>query len=166
MAARCWRWKRLYEGDLLSSTEYWRLAGAYEYLRRLEHLLQLDDDRQTHSLPSKPAELERIARRMTKREESAAEQLLADLNVHLENVQTIYERIVHAQRPLQYGPSLQLLAEPEGVGNEAQERALRRADRALTSFTEALQGNPEPLRLLEENPLLKEWLLQVFGLSP
>jgi glutamate-ammonia-ligase adenylyltransferase len=164
---------RLYEGDLLSSTEYWRLVGAYEYFRRLEHLLQLEDDRQTHSLPSKPAELERIARRMTKREESAANQLLADLNVHLENVQTIYERIVHAQRPLQYGPSLQQVSDSDGMGYEApdqaeelHERGFKRADRALTSFMEALRTNPDQLRLLEENPLLKDWMLQIFGLSP
>ena len=55
---------RLHDRDLLSSTEYSRLVEAYEYLRRLEHLLQLEDDRQTHTLPTNSMDLERLARRM------------------------------------------------------------------------------------------------------
>ena len=51
---------RLHDRDLLSSTEYSRLVDAYEYLRRLEHLLQLEDDRQTHTFPANAADLERI----------------------------------------------------------------------------------------------------------
>ena len=90
---------RLYDSDLLSSTEHSRLARAYEYFRRLEHLLQLEDDRQTHALPSNPQERERLAQRMGVED---AAPLLAELSQHMENVQTIYERIVYAQRPLQY----------------------------------------------------------------
>jgi glutamate-ammonia-ligase adenylyltransferase len=100
---------RLHEKDLLSSTEYSRLAHAYQFLRNLEHLLQYEDDRQTHALPTNPAELAVIARRMFQSstgdapDVSASAQLLKELNHHLENVQAIYERIVYAQRPLYYG---------------------------------------------------------------
>ncbi len=90
---------RLYDGDLLSSTEHSRLGRAYEYFRRLEHLLQLEDDRQTHALPLKAQERERLAQRMGVAD---AAQLLRELSQHMENVQTIYERIVYAQRPLRY----------------------------------------------------------------
>jgi glutamate-ammonia-ligase adenylyltransferase len=100
--------KRLHDRDLLSTTEYSRLADAYQYLRRMEHLLQLEDDRQTHTLPLNPVELERLARRMSAPEDrthsGTAAQMLKDLNQRLESVQVIYERIVHAQRPLQYSP--------------------------------------------------------------
>jgi len=102
---------RLLDKDLLSGTEYSRLADAYRFLRRLEHRLQFEDDRQTHSLPRDPDELERIARRMpasgaegNQKMTSKADLLIA-LNGHLENVQNIYERIVHAQRPLSYTAS-------------------------------------------------------------
>ena len=61
---------RLHDRDLLSTTEYSRLVDAYEYLRRLEHLLQLEDDRQTHTLPTNPADLERLARRMNTAQDS------------------------------------------------------------------------------------------------
>jgi glutamate-ammonia-ligase adenylyltransferase len=102
--------RRLHDRDLLSTTEYSRLVDAYDYLRRLEHLLQLEDDRQTHTLPSNPADLERLARRMNLPQDGprmltgAAGNLLKDLNQRLENVQAIYERIVYAQRPLRYSP--------------------------------------------------------------
>jgi glutamate-ammonia-ligase adenylyltransferase len=37
------------------------LENAYEFLRRIEHRLQMLDDEQTHSLPSKPDKFDRIA---------------------------------------------------------------------------------------------------------
>ena len=43
---------RLRDKGLLSDTEYARLAAAYQFLRYLEHRLQLDEDRQTHTLPA------------------------------------------------------------------------------------------------------------------
>lgn len=100
---------RLLDRDLLSGTEYSRLVSAYEFLRHVEHRLQFEDDRQTHTLPSDAFELDRLARRMPaaiRPNPDGARPgtlLLRDLNVHLENVQVIYDRIVHAQRPLSYG---------------------------------------------------------------
>ena len=55
---------RLLDKDLLSTTEYSRLVNAYQFLRHLEHRLQFEDDRQTHTLPSDTDELDRLARRM------------------------------------------------------------------------------------------------------
>lgn len=189
---------RLYDGDLLSSTEYWRLASAYEYFRHLEHLLQLEDDRQTHSLPSNSDELERIARRMLKGDysarsgDAAASHLLRDLNQHLENVQAIYERIVHAQRPLPYSPVRQpavsenvtrmeaneasVELSPEFLGRLKQHapnlaqllesRRVRRSDRVLSEFLETLIGRPDHLQLLDGHPVLADWMLQIFELTP
>ncbi len=102
---------RLLDKDLLSSSEYSRLVSAYQFLRYLEHRLQCEDDRQTHTLPSKFSELAIVARRMSglgnpPQHIDSPSGLLKTLNDHLECVQTIYERIVHAQRPLQFSPSL------------------------------------------------------------
>jgi glutamate-ammonia-ligase adenylyltransferase len=100
---------RLKDKDLLSPHEYLRLSSAYSFLRNLEHLLQLEDDKQIHALPPDPAELERVACSLFLRDKEGgavtfSAKLLTALNQHLENVQSIYERIVHAQRPLYYGP--------------------------------------------------------------
>ena len=40
------------------------LGAAYQFLRYLEHRLQMEEDRQTHTLPSDPAQLDLLARKM------------------------------------------------------------------------------------------------------
>jgi glutamate-ammonia-ligase adenylyltransferase len=45
---------RLRDKGLLSDGEYARLAAAYQFLRYLEHRLQMEEDRQTHTLPNDP----------------------------------------------------------------------------------------------------------------
>ena len=96
---------RLHDKALLSETEYWRLASAYQFLRHVEHRLQFEDDRQTHALPPDPDALDLLARRMPSgfiNGEPTRERLLQDLNAHLEQVVAIYERVIHAQKPVYY----------------------------------------------------------------
>ena len=96
---------RLQDKNLLSPTEYWRLASAYEFLRHLEHRLQMDEDRQTHALPRDPAEMDLVARRMPSgllAGEGTRERLLHELNAHLEHVVSVYERVIHAHKPIYY----------------------------------------------------------------
>src|ERR1019366_6612571 len=83
---------RLQDKGFLSGAEYGRLASAYQFLRHLEHRLQFEDDLQTHTLPSDPAELELLARRMPAGESSA--QLMRELRGHFADVAEIYERVV------------------------------------------------------------------------
>jgi glutamate-ammonia-ligase adenylyltransferase len=51
----------LSEADLVGENVADELTEAYEFLRRLEHRLQMVDDQQTQTLPSNTAEMERIA---------------------------------------------------------------------------------------------------------
>ncbi len=189
----------LFKKDLLSSTEYSRLVEAYEFLRNLEHRLQFEDDRQTHSLPGSQAELERVARRMPpgakpdSPRRASAVQLLQELNRHLENVQGIYDRIVHAQRPLSYthpptsnfrsdspprppeergsrGFSEDLLRALDDAAPKLAERfrarSIYRSDRSLASFIETLLKDPAHLRLLNGHPVLTDCVIQIFETSP
>ncbi len=55
---------RLSQKDLLSAAEFGRLIAAYRFLRNLEHRLQFAEDRQTHTLPTSPRELDLLARKM------------------------------------------------------------------------------------------------------
>jgi len=96
---------RLSDKDLLSAAEYARLVSAYRYLRNLEHRLQFAEDRQTHTMPSAPRDLDILARKMPVAQLGSApsgEKLLHELNAHLEAVQEIYERVIHSQRPSYY----------------------------------------------------------------
>jgi len=109
---------RLRDKELLSGTEYARLASAYQFLRYLEHRLQLEDDRQTHTLPAAPEALALVARRMPPAptgEALDADSLVRTLDEHLAAVREIYERVIHAQRPLYYTPGYEpaLDEEPE-----------------------------------------------------
>ncbi len=190
---------RLRDKDLLSRTEYSRLVDAYEFLRHLEHKLQFEDDRQTHALPANPVELERIARRLRlvdqpfQRGISGSAQLLQALNQHLENVQGIYEGIVHAQRPLYYAPASALSSVTDAPPKPPEERrkadvssellrsleqtaplfaerlrmrGIHRSESALASFLEKALRTPSCLALLEAHPLLGDWAVQIFELSP
>src|SRR3984885_13470549 len=96
---------RLSQKDLLSAAEFGRLIAAYRFLRNLEHRLQFAEDRQTHTLPTSPRELDLLARKMPTAQlgsSPSGEKLVQELNAHLEAVQEIYERVIHAQRPIYY----------------------------------------------------------------
>jgi glutamate-ammonia-ligase adenylyltransferase len=91
---------RLRDKGLLSAGEHARLAAAYQFLRYLEHRLQMEEDRQTHTLPNDPAGLDLLARKMPAESTGAA--LLARLEEHRAAVREIYDRVVHAHKPLSY----------------------------------------------------------------
>jgi [glutamine synthetase] adenylyltransferase / [glutamine synthetase]-adenylyl-L-tyrosine phosphorylase len=189
---------RLHQSDLLSTTEFSRLAHAYRFLRKLEHVLQFEDDRQTHALPSDAAGLETIARRIAQPSSDrrpdipASTHLIKELNQHLENVQTIYERIVHAQRPLYYtsplthGPLWEAPARIEDLPENEKEKDLfsriksaapqlieriraygnRSLRNGISDFLEKLLSCPAELKLLSEHSVLAAWTMQLFELSP
>jgi len=187
---------RLRDKDLLSDSEYSRLVNAYQFLRHLEHRLQFAEDRQTHALPEKLDELDLVARRMPAArlgEESTPESLLRHLNEHLEHVQEVYERIIHAQQPLYYTQSPvsagvtslaprvseQPLSEPvvSNLVRFLDQRApafaaavartrLGRNRIAFEHFLEALIRRDDWLRALNQDPVLAGQLLDLFQHSP
>lgn len=67
-----------------------RLTEAYRYLRTVEHRIQMVNDRQTHSLPDKPAEVAHIAAFMGYRDAPA---FAADLLRHAKIVRTAYRAV-------------------------------------------------------------------------
>jgi [glutamine synthetase] adenylyltransferase / [glutamine synthetase]-adenylyl-L-tyrosine phosphorylase len=146
---------RLFDRDLISATEHSRLYSAYEFLRHLEHGLQFEDDRQTHTLPSNPQELDRLAMVMPARLRPTGDarpgvELLRALNQHLENVQAIYGRIVHAQRPPTYEPLHAVVFEEAPEPSSAAGR----------TATGARQDNAEELiaKIAPKAPLFADYL--------
>ncbi len=75
-----------------------QLSQDYIFLRRMEHFLQIYEDRQTHNLPSDPAQLRALARLMLGGGATAA-QLMAKLSQRLERVQAEYHRHVAGDAP-------------------------------------------------------------------
>ncbi len=96
---------RLRDKGFLSDLEYARLFAAYQFLRYLEHRLQMEEDRQTHTLPSDPERLDLLAARMPPNgsgDSRNGETLQQELKEHLRAVREIYDRVVHAHKPLHY----------------------------------------------------------------
>ncbi|MBV9508337.1 MAG: glutamine-synthetase adenylyltransferase [Acidobacteriia bacterium] len=113
---------RLRDKGLLSGPEYARLAAAYQFLRHLEHRLQIEEDRQTHTLPSDAEALDLLARRMPPENSETlltAEALTQRLAEHQAAVREIYERVIYAQKPMYYT----LGSEPADVVEEAESLA-------------------------------------------
>jgi glutamate-ammonia-ligase adenylyltransferase len=179
---------RLHDKDLLSASEYARLASAYQFLRHLEHRIQFYDDRQTHTLPTNPEELELIARKMPPEAgvELSAESLEVRLEEHLSNVRELYGRVIQAQKPIYYTPVegppappwLSLEAElpspaSTNLTRYLDERAprlaatltrlnLHRGRERFEHFLEEMFSNPEWLERLDADSKLLERVVEVF----
>lgn len=130
---------RLRDKALLSGGEYARLTAAYQFLRNIEHRLQLEEDRQTHTLPSDPELLEVLARKMPPEATGAsltASTLNDRLRERLAAVRESYDRVVCPEAP------------PEPVGIIApQRRELQRYERFLERAGEAPEGVAEIFEL-------------------
>ncbi|MGH9632904.1 MAG: glutamine-synthetase adenylyltransferase [Bryobacteraceae bacterium] len=185
---------RLKDKDLLSKAEYSRLASAYQFLRTLEHRLQFQDDRQTHTLPSNSEELELLAGRMPQSQlgrAPSAEKLLRQLNSHLEEVQETYDRVIHSQQPLYYSsppapprddsreeerqPVAEVISSnlirfldqrAPGLAKVIAEGDLRRGFNSFEHFLEKIYVNPEHLGELNNNPVLARDVVELFEYSP
>ena len=74
-----------------------KLTAAYEFLRRTEHRIQMVADRQTHSLPKGPAELETLARFLGF---AGSEPFRDALVRHLRHVEEQYESFFELPREM------------------------------------------------------------------
>ncbi|MEQ1852302.1 MAG: putative nucleotidyltransferase substrate binding domain-containing protein, partial [Chthoniobacteraceae bacterium] len=77
--------------SLLSREEARDLAGAYRFLRTVEHRLQIEDEAQTHSLPGSPEAMSRLARSLGFADIGEFEARLAE---HTGRVRAIFEGVV------------------------------------------------------------------------
>ena len=92
---------RLRDKGYLSSQDYSRLYSAYSYLRTLEHRLQIEHNRQTHTIPSRPEPRRILSRKMYGKSSPHADSLGREVERHLREVSEIYERVIGGQRPLE-----------------------------------------------------------------
>jgi glutamate-ammonia-ligase adenylyltransferase len=170
---------RLQDKGFLTGAEYGKLAQAYQFLRHLEHRLQFDEDRQTHRLPSDPAELELVARRMPGG--GSTEWLMRELHNHFAQVLEMYERVVHS-RPSIGAHAVEAAAPPSGghtafVIQALEQRApalaaavaradLHRGYRPFEYFLERLSHDTTRLERLNREPELAATALDLFEHSP
>lgn len=81
---------RLADRKHLSDSELTELSSAYEFLRRTEHVLQMKNGIQTHTIPDDPEKRAVLARRVTF---AAGGDFETDLLTHTGNVSWIFARV-------------------------------------------------------------------------
>jgi len=96
--------QRLHDKGHLSGRDFFRLGTAYQFLRKVEHRLQLRDGLQRHTLPEAADALERLARRsgvepVLSEKRTAGQQLVHRLTNHFAEVREIYDRILATRSP-------------------------------------------------------------------
>ena len=88
--------RALGQADLLAATDAAVLEESYRFLRRVETRLRIVADLGVNTLPSAPAKLERLAKRMgylPQADASARERFLADYAAHTGRVRGIVQRV-------------------------------------------------------------------------
>ncbi|HXA48931.1 MAG TPA: hypothetical protein VNV86_01435, partial [Candidatus Acidoferrum sp.] len=150
---------RLRDKGFLTDDEYARLAAAYQFLRYLEHRVQVEEDRQIHTLPVDPAQLDLLARKMPVEPGSGVANgatLQSRLADHLAAVKEIYHRVVLARRaePVIAQPRApKLTAAVDGAD-------LQRGRARFERFVE--QAPSEIVQRLEETPALATAVIDLF----
>ncbi len=164
---------RLRDKGLLSGGEHARLAAAYQFLRYLEHRLQMEEDRQTHTMPGDARELDLLARKMPAEfagEAPNGQTLMARLEEHRATVREIYDRVVHGQKPLYYSivPEVEPLRQQTDAQPLAQAAAaanLLRGRERLEHFLERA-ATSDLLPRLNADEKLSAQVLDIFEHSP
>lgn len=113
----------LAEGGWIDAVARDQMTAAYDFLRRVEHRLQMQADEQTHMLPSERAELDAFARFLGF---GGHDDFAAALLVHLRAVEKHYVRLFEGASALL--AERQNLSFAEGGGEEARETLDRLAE--------------------------------------
>ncbi|MBI5904653.1 MAG: bifunctional [glutamate--ammonia ligase]-adenylyl-L-tyrosine phosphorylase/[glutamate--ammonia-ligase] adenylyltransferase [Deltaproteobacteria bacterium] len=135
---------------IVTGDEERELSGAYVFLRRLEHRIQVHRERQTHVVPHREEDLRRLARAM---ELADAPALLAALARHTDSVHGIYDRLFGGGRradPSSIPADVQALFLPGPPPADSAERltrlGFRDADAARRNL-DALREGPAHVRM-------------------
>ncbi len=141
--------QKLHDKRHVSGREFHDLTSAYEFLRHLEHRLQLRQGQQTHRLPTSPTELQILQRCMEGYAPGvySAADLTTQVAKRMEAVAEIYRRIIYhqqsRQRPEIPGAEFQLqnTIEPAGADQSNQQILERLAADAPEIYQTAV--NPQ-----------------------
>src|SRR5947209_8968822 len=143
--------RALRELDLLPTDEVLTLDKTYQFLRRVEHRLQIEDEQQTHVVPRDPEALRRLALSLRF---SSSEDFTAALHEKMRAVRPIFERII-SKTPA--AP-----AETHAVNDLAIFNEQKRAAKAFIDLEKSAAGfhiAPRTRQIFGKlRPVLIEWL--------
>jgi glutamate-ammonia-ligase adenylyltransferase len=130
--------EKLVQYDLLGAEEARSLTKAYEFLRDVEHRLQMEDNLQTHTIPVSRTGQERLAALMGFKSLKEFETSRAE---HTRNVRGVYDRLLRAEVPAARTP---LPREFDGAEVEwkkiLEQNAFKQVEQALRMLKEFAYG--------------------------
>ena len=150
----------LAQGGYVDPDDAQRLRASYALLRRVEHVLQLDDERQTHTVPDDRAQRRRIARVLGYQGTPVGGPTALfdqDLARHRAQVRSVHERVW-------FRPLLEFLAGSGALGPEAAADRLAafgftEVERTRQAVVELTRGLTRSSRMMQQLlPLLLDWL--------
>jgi glutamate-ammonia-ligase adenylyltransferase len=111
--------RALFENGFLNADENELLSQAYIFYRTIEHLLQIEENTQTHSLSGDESELEKIAFLLAFK---STEVFRHQLENHFTNVRIIYDAIFQTVRDATHTDDLSALLISEAVTTKIEKR--------------------------------------------
>ena len=130
--------EKLVQYDLLEETDARELTHAYVFLRAVEHRLQMEDNRQTHSIPSDSGAQERLARLMGF---SSIPQFEETLARHTTAVRQRYDNLVRTPSPQTELPLPPTFESHEPAWKELlAQHAFKDVDRSLNVLRTFIEG--------------------------
>jgi glutamate-ammonia-ligase adenylyltransferase len=183
--------RKLNDKGWLSDQDYARLTNSYEFLRKVEHCVQLELGRQTHRMATSPHALDRLARRVGVAAgpfQSPGEALFKRLQEGFEKVNEIYQRVIHPRTPPAGGAGFELKPLPSvspDLGQASYESTMNflgaqapdiagwvreaeipeRSRKSAARLVIGLLESPERLALVREKPQLLQRALEVVSAS-
>lgn len=142
---------RLADRKLLSENELSQLSDGYEFLRRLEHRLQMENGLQTHIVPEESEKRLLVARWMNCSDTNDFDETL---NFHTKNVNQIFQR-VFSNQPFKNKHFKQEIHHPELLRSiEKADKNVYLTEEKAESLSDFSQLSPYFSEMLTANPSL------------
>lgn len=136
--------QKLHDKGHISGRDFHELTTAYEFLRRVEHRLQIAHGQQTHRIPSGEHELTVLARSVNPQAASHdARRFVRSLEQRMAAVATIYQHIIHGTQMEQQPAAMDfLLAESHDVREHSERQMLHRLAQDAPELFEIARAAP------------------------
>lgn len=122
--------QKLHDKRHISGKDFHELTTGYEFLRRVEHRLQLREGQQTHSLPIDGEELAILSRAVGQAPQGRPSDIVEAVQQRMSAVSEIYRRLIHRQQ-LQHrfdnsGQAFELRTRSDATGEQSYRETLER----------------------------------------
>lgn len=140
---------RLGDRQLLSDAELTGLSAAYEFLRRTEHILQMENGLQTHTLPEDKVKRASISRRV---EFAGSDNFENNLQRHTKFVQSVFERVFGEHTPENISDAAQTFDDVPDARERIREHVLTSIAKSDATFEKSSSSAKVLARVIDTSP--------------